>query len=108
MKTFFLLALTFSVSCCTYSDASRNIALGGRGAYKSKVFAVTWDNEKSFSDGTIAATAVAGLYYSAAQAAAREATARVESTNRSAEAINASNNAVKTTEILHPVQPVTP
>jgi hypothetical protein len=104
------LALLLCASC-TVTTEKGNVAFGGKGAARGSGWAVAWDNEKSFSDGAIAGTAIAGLYYSAATAAAKEATSRTMSANATNQAINASNNAtavelgaqeagVKTTEIL--------
>lgn len=65
------------MTSCTVTTTKGNVAFGGKGAARGEGWAVTWDNEKSFSDGAIAGTAIAGLYYSAANLAAQEATEQV-------------------------------
>lgn len=81
------------IASCTVTTTKGNVAFGGKGAARGEGWAVTWDNEKSFSDGAIAGTAIAGLYYSAANLAAEEATKRAVDTNATNRAINADNNA---------------
>jgi ribose 5-phosphate isomerase RpiB len=54
---------------------------------------VTWDNVKSFRDAAVLATAAVGAWANVASDKAAEATTRTVDSNRSAEAINASNNA---------------
>lgn len=79
-----LLLIPILLSSCVYADGQKVASLGGRVTYNGRDFSMTSDHEKSFSDGAIAATAVAGLYYGAANVAAQEATTR-----------NANNNALK-------------
>jgi hypothetical protein len=54
-----------------------------------------YDNTKSFRDGALAVAAIAGGLVSGGVSEAEQATARAVDANRSAEAINASNNAAK-------------
>lgn len=88
-----LLCASSLSSCLTITNANGNVAWGGRGAARGAGWAVTWDNEKSFQDGAILATAAVGAWASVASTKAAEATTRAVDANRSAEAINASNNA---------------
>lgn len=90
-----LLPLVLLLSSCTLSNKDWNVALGGKGAYSGRDFSVTWDNEKSFGDAALAGTAIAGLYYGAANLAEEEATTRAVNSNATKEAINANNNATK-------------
>lgn len=119
---FVVMAITIAVvlflSSCTVGyatspDGTKTYigAVGGKGAAKSKQLALNYDNEKSFSDGTIAATAIAGLAYSAATASEQQLTDRTVNSNAAKTTINASNNATKVatgaqhvqeTSILHP------
>lgn len=98
-------------SCLTITNANGNVAWGGKGAARGAGWAVTWDNEKSFQDGAILATAAAGAWASVAGTKATELTARSVNSNATKQAINASNNAtavelgaqkagVETTKIL--------
>lgn len=98
MRTLTIL-LCAALTSCTFSNAKCNLAFGGKGAYGGRDFSVVWDNEKSFSDGAIIAGLAVGAYQATALGKAAEVTNRAVDANRSAEAINASNNAVKTTEI---------
>lgn len=98
MRTIALLCLALACiasNACTFANADTAVALGGKGAYKGKTFALTWDNEQSFRDGSM----VAGVAIGAAQAVALQRSAdsvsKVQSTNASNQAINASNNATK-------------
>lgn len=106
-----IIAVVLFLSSCTYADSQHVVFVGGKGSYKSKQFALTTDNEKSFQDGTIAATAIAGLAYSAATASEQQLTDRTVNSNAAKTTINASNNATKVatgaqhvqeTSILHP------
>lgn len=90
-----ILAALCLPSCLTITNAKGNVAWGGKGAARGAGWAVTWDNEKSFQDGAILATAAAGAWANIASAKAAEATTRALDANRSAEAINASNNAAR-------------
>ncbi len=49
------------LSSCMTANENGVTALGGKGAYKSKKFMVTWDNEKSFNDATGAVTMIGGM-----------------------------------------------
>jgi hypothetical protein len=88
-----LLLLPLLLASCTVSNAKWNVALGGKGAYAGRDFSVTWDNVKSFRDAAVLATAAVGAWANVASDKAAEATTRTVDSNRSAEAINASNNA---------------
>lgn len=54
-----------------------------------------YDNTESFRDGAVAVAAIAGGLISAGVSKAEEVTKRSVDANRSAETINASNNATK-------------
>lgn len=84
---------------CTAVTREGAVALGGKGAARGEGWAVVWDNEASFREGAMLATAAVGAWANVASTKAAEATTRALDANRSAEAINASNNAVKTVEI---------
>ncbi len=86
MRTFvFLITAALNLFCltsCTFmkeGDATF-VALGGKGAYR-KGQGVVWNNEKSFRDGALAATAIATSGFSAATSSAQETTAQIANTN---------------------------
>lgn len=78
---------------CVVATKDTYVSLGGKSAYKSATFGVVHDHEASFREGTLAATLVAGAYYSAATAAAKEVTSQVATKQATKQAINASDNA---------------
>jgi len=78
---------------CVVATKDTYVSLGGKSAYKSATFGVVHDHNKSFRDGTLAAASIAGLYYSAATAAAREASSQVATKEATKTTVNASNNA---------------
>jgi hypothetical protein len=87
------LLLSLLLTSCTVSNKDWNVALGGKGAYSGRDFSVTWDNEKSFSDGAI----IAGLAVGAAQAVAAQRSAdslaKTVNSNATKQAISASKDA---------------
>lgn len=95
MKHIPLLLVAALLSSCMVANENTVASLGGKGAYKGKNFGVIWDHENSFRDGAILATAAVGAWANVASTKAAEATTRAVDANRSAEAINASNNAAK-------------
>ena len=56
----------FVLSSCTYGNANHALALGGKGAYKGKTFAMTWDNESSFREAALLGALAVGAWQSAA------------------------------------------
>lgn len=87
--------LAILLASCTYSDATRNIAVGGKGAYNSGTFAVTWDNEKSFNDVAWVAMAAVPAVQAVKIAKSDNALSAINSNNAAKTTINASNNATK-------------
>lgn len=87
--------LVFITSSCTFASKDFTVALGGKGAAKGAQYATTWDNERSFQDGSM----LAGVAIAAAQAVKQtvqtETTARVIHTNNTKLGIVQSNNATK-------------
>ncbi len=102
-----LLILTACLSACTYADKDHAVAVGGKGAYKGKTFALTWDNEKSFNDVAVVGLAAVPAIQAVKIAQDAGATDRLVNTNAAKTTINASNNAAKvqTASILHPPAP---
>lgn len=90
------ISLLFSLCSCVIATKDTYASLGGKGAYRSATFGVVSDHEASFRDGTLAATLVAGAYYSAATAAAKEVTSQVATKQATKQAINATNAAAAT------------
>lgn len=88
-----LLLLPLLLVSCTVSNKDWNVAFGGKGAYAGRDFSVTWNNEKSFSDGAL----VTGLAIGAAQAVAAQrstdALAKTVNSNATKTAIEANKNA---------------
>lgn len=78
---------------CVVATKDTYVSLGGKSAYKSATFGVVHDHEASFREGTLAATLVAGAYYSAATAAAKEVTSRTAAKEGTKLGIIQSNNA---------------
>lgn len=89
----FLCILALCCTSCVVANKDMFVALGGKSSYKSRDFGVVTNLDKSFRDGTLAASAIAGLYYSAATAAAQEVTS--QAALKEATKQNASNNALK-------------
>lgn len=67
--------------------------VGGKGTYRSATHGIAFNGEKSFREAALAATLVAGAYYSAATAAVKEGSAQIATKETSKQVINASNNA---------------
>lgn len=85
--------LCLVLSSCVVATKDTYVSLGGKSAYRSATFGVVHDHNKSFRDGTLAAALIAGSYYSAATAAAKEVTSQVATKEATKTAINSSNNA---------------
>lgn len=88
-----ILLLPMLMSSCVVANKNMVASLGGKGAFKSATFGLVWDHEQSFRDGTVAATALAGAYFSSVVSKAKEVTAQSANANATQQAINASNNA---------------
>lgn len=102
-KSLLLLPLFLTSCMIAHSDdrtGDSAIAFGGKGAFKSKRFATTWDNEKSFGDAAMLAGIGVAAVQAVKQTQATELTSRVINTNSTNQAINASNNAAHTAETL--------
>lgn len=82
MRLFLLLLCCLQVSCVVVhektaaGDSATYASLGGKGAWR-KWHGLIHNHEKSFRDGAITAATLAGSYYSAVSAKAKEETARV-------------------------------
>lgn len=81
------------LSSCTYTDAQRNIALGGKGAARGNGWSVVWSNEQSFRDGSMVAGLAIGAWQAVAAQKSTDALRATQSTNATKQAVNASNNA---------------
>lgn len=97
MRTLCFLLLMLLASCTAIpTPDGYAVAIGGKGGFKRDAagnIAAMWSNDKSFQSATMAASAIAGLAYSASNLAAQEVTKQVATKQATKQAINASNNA---------------
>lgn len=97
MKTILWFIPLLCASCTAWpTPDGYGVAVGGKGGYERSpngAVRMIYDNEKSLQDAALAAVGIAGFAADKAATKAKETTAQVTSGHRSAETINASNNA---------------
>ena len=94
-----LLLIPLMLCSCMMADERRVVTLGGKVSYNGRNFSVVSDHEDSFQAGAAVAGIAIGAYGAAVERAGDIDLAKTNSNNATKQAINASNNAVKTTEI---------
>lgn len=103
----FILAalLIFALTGCTFGYATDGVsktyigAVGGKGAGKSKLLALNWDNEKSFNDVAIVALAAVPAIQAVKVAQSSDALSAAEVKSAERVTVNAANNAAATEQL---------
>lgn len=86
-------------SCVQFIDGETKVtSMGGRGTFKTKNMAGTWDHRQSWRDTTIGLAAVATSGFSYLGDKAAEGTAQLINNNATKQSINATNVAADVTK----------